>query len=92
MKSLTIKLYSFTNGAWYFDNLFNYYISKPIINFGLYISYKLIDNQLLEFLGPTNLYNNMTTSSNKTSSLHSGRLSIYVLLLIVFIFFSIMKF
>lgn len=92
MISLNIKLYSFTNGAWYFDNVFNYYISKPIVNFGLFISYKLIDNQLLEFLGPSNIYTNMTKGTNKVSFLHSGRLSIYVLLLIVFIFFSLMKF
>lgn len=92
MVSLNIKIYSFTNGAWYFDNVFNHYISKPIINFGLFISYKLVDNQLLEFLGPNNIYNSMTQGSNKVSNLHSGKLSIYVLLLIIFIFFSLMKF
>ena len=92
MISLNVKMYSFTNGAWYFDNIFNHYISKPIINFGLFISYKLIDNQLLEFLGPNNIYANLTQGANKTSSLHSGKLSIYVLLLIVFIFFSLIKF
>lgn len=92
MSSLNIKMYSFTNGAWYFDNVFNYYITKPMINFGLVITYKLVDNQLLEFLGPNNIYSNMTRGSNKISNLHAGRLSIYVLLLIVFIFFSLMKF
>nr|ALO20686.1 NADH dehydrogenase subunit 5 [Tiaropsis multicirrata] len=92
MKQLNIKLYSFTNGAWYFDNIFNYYITKPVMNFGLFISYKLIDNQLLEYLGPTNTYNKMSTGSGRISQIHLGKLSVYVLALIVFIFFSILKF
>ena len=92
MSSTTIKVYSFTNGAWYFDNIFNYYISKPIINFGLYVSYKLIDNQLLEYFGPSNTYNNVVMSSSRLSRLHIGKLSIYVLLFIVFIFFTLIKF
>lgn len=92
MSQVNIKLYSFTNGAWYFDNIFNHYISKPIMNFGLFISYKLIDNQLLEYLGPTNTYNKITLGSGKVSRFHIGKLSIYVLIFIIFIFFSILKF
>jgi len=92
MNEINIKMYSFSNGAWYFDNIFNYYISKPLINFGLFISYKLVDNQLLEYFGPTKLYNTMTLGSSKTSQLHIGKLSIYVLIFIVFIFFTLYKF
>ena len=92
MSSKNIKIYSFINGAWYFDNVFNYYISKPIMNFGLFITYKLIDNQLLEFFGPTNIYQNLTNKSSGFSTLHPGKLSIYVLLFITFIFFCLLKF
>jgi len=92
MNSFNIKIYSFTNGAWYFDNIFNNYITKPIMNFGLYISYKLLDNQLLEYLGPINTYTKMTEGSGKLSRFHVGKLSIYILAIIVFIFFSIVKF
>ena len=48
-----LKIYSFSNGAWYFDNIINYYLVKPIMDFGYNVTYKLIDNQILEFLGPT---------------------------------------
>lgn len=92
MSSTNIKIYSFTNNAWYFDNVFHYYITKPIFNFGLYISYKLIDNQLLEYLGPTNSYSKFTNLSNQTSKYHIGKLSVYLLGFIIFIFFSIVKF
>ena len=92
MNEFNIKLYSFTNNAWYFDYIFHNYISRPVFNFGFYISYKLIDNQLLEYFGPTNSYNKMTKFSNNLSKFHIGKLCIYLLAFIVFMFFSIMKF
>ena len=92
MKDLNIKFYSFTNNAWYFDNIFHYYISKPIFNFGFFTTYKLIDNQLLEYLGPSNSYNKMTSISNNISKYHIGKLSTYLLVFIIFMFFSIVKF
>nr|AMK01490.1 NADH dehydrogenase subunit 5 [Mitrocomella polydiademata] len=92
MTQINLKIFSFTNGAWYFDNIFNYYITKPIINFGLFISYKLIDNQLLEYLGPTNIHSKMTIGAGKVSQFHLGKLSVYILAFIVFMFFSIFKF
>ena len=92
MGKYSIKMYSFTNGAWYFDNIFHYYISKPVFNFGLFISYKLIDNQLLEYLGPTNSHKKISNLSNNSSYFHLGKLSIYILSFIVFIYFSMFKF
>nr|WKK50052.1 NADH dehydrogenase subunit 5 [Eirene ceylonensis] len=92
MNQTNIKIYSFTNGAWYFDNVFHHYISKPIFNFGLSITYKLIDNQLLEYFGPTNSYSKFTSLSNNISKYHVGKLSVYLLAFIVFIFFSLIKF
>ena len=92
MRPLNIKLYSFTNNAWYFDNVFHEYVSKPVFNFGFFVSYKLIDNQLLEYLGPTNSYNKFSTLSNKISQYHVGKLSVYLLGFIVFMFFSMIKF
>ena len=92
MQNLNLKFYSFTNNAWYFDNIFHYYISKPIFNFGFFTTYKLIDNQLLEYLGPSNSYSKMTSISNNISKYHIGKLSTYLLIFIIFMFFSIMKF
>ena len=92
MQELNLKLYSFTNNAWYFDNIFHYYISKPVFNFGLFTTYKLIDNQLLEYFGPSNSYNKVTSLSNNISKYHIGKLSTYLLVFIIFMFFSLMKF
>ena len=92
MSKLNIKIYSFTNNAWYFDYIFHHYISKPVFNFGFFTTYKLIDNQLLEYLGPSNSYVKMTSLSNKISKYHFGKLSVYLLIFIIFMFFSVIKF
>ena len=92
MNQFNIKTYSFTNNAWYFDNVFHNYITNPLFSFGLSITYKLIDNQLLEFFGPTKIYARFTNSSNLVSGFHVGKLSTYLLVFIVFIFFSLSKF
>ena len=92
MCSISIKFYIFTNNAWYFDNIFHYYVTRPIFNFGFFISYKLIDNQLLESIGPTNSHRKFSNSSNKVSQYHTGKLSVYLLGFIIFMFFSLLKF
>jgi len=89
---LTIIIYSFTNGAWYFDKIINYYIAKPILNFGFNITYKLIDNQLLEFLGPTRVLKELKNNSGWVSNFHTGKISIYVFLFVIFVVCLLFKF
>nr|ALO20634.1 NADH dehydrogenase subunit 5 [Ptychogena lactea] len=92
LKETLIKFYSFTNGAWYFDNIVNFYLVKPILKFGLNITYKLIDNQILEFLGPTKISHSLSNESNLLSRYHLGKISVYVLLFVIFITCFIYKF
>ena len=92
MFNLFIKTYSFTNGAWYFDSFINYYIVKPIMRLGFSKTYKLIDNQLLEYFGPKNIYSNISNDSNILSKYHSGQISIYTFVFIIFICCFIVKF
>lgn len=81
----SMKIYSLFNNAWYFDSVINHYIVKPTLKFGHSISYKLIDNQLLEYFGPTKVYSDITNSSNTISKFHLGKISIYVFMVIIFI-------
>lgn len=92
LKESLIKLYSFTNGAWYFDNIVNYYVVIPILRFGLNITYKLIDNQILEFLGPTKTSHSLYHNSGVLSRYHLGKVSVYVLVFVVFTVCFIYKF
>jgi hypothetical protein len=82
-------IYTLTNSAWYFDKITSYFIVIPFMKFGFDISYKLIDNQILEKFGPKFIFNSTSNLSNKLSCLHSGSISVY---LMVFIFFVVCLF
>ena len=81
----TMKIYGLSNNAWYFDSVINHYLVKPILTTGYSISYKLIDNQLLEYFGPTKIYKDLSNSSNTISKFHLGKISIYVFMILIFI-------
>jgi proton-translocating NADH-quinone oxidoreductase chain L len=49
------EVYNFLNKKWYFDRLYNQYISISLLNFGFLFSYKIIDRGLLESFGPFNV-------------------------------------
>ena len=87
-----MKVYTFTGMAWYFDTFFNHYIVKPIMKIGFFITYKLIDNQILETLGPTKVTENIYQESNLLSKFHSGKISVYTLVFIIFVFCFVFKF
>lgn len=87
-----MKVYTFTSMAWYFDTFFNHYIVKPIMKIGFFITYKLIDNQILETLGPTKVTENIYQESNLLSKFHSGKISVYTLVFIIFVFCFVFKF
>lgn len=91
MKILPMKIYSFSNSAWYFDNIINYYIVNPIMKVGFSITYKLIDNQILEFIGPNKTSRLISENISIISRYHLGKISIYVLLFIVFVFCLLYK-
>lgn len=92
MTKLFMRFYSFSNGAWYFDNIINYYIVNPIMKIGFVVTYKLIDNQILESLGPTKIYYELNNNSSIISRYHLGKISVYVLLFVVFVFCLLYKF
>lgn len=90
--NISLKIYNFTNGAWYFDILFNYYITRNFTKLGFYITYKLLDNQLLETIGPTKILGVIYKESNIVSKFHLGKISVYSFVFIIFVCFFILKF
>lgn len=77
--------YNFTNIAWCFDKVITFYITRPVLGFGFSISYKLIDNQLLEKFGPTWLTSYTTSKGSSTSNYHRGFIYSYIFLFITFV-------
>ena len=55
-------------------------------------TYKFLDNQILEYFGPKNIYNSISENSNILSKFHSGKISIYTFVFVIFICCFIIKF
>ena len=68
------KIYSFLNRKWFFDKIFNEYVSQFFLKLSFSISYKFMDRGIFEMLGPTGLAALFTNVSNTVHKLHSGHL------------------
>jgi len=49
--------YNFLSRKWYFDRVYNEFVTQNILFYGFNFSYKIIDRGLLEFFGPTTIIN-----------------------------------
>lgn len=79
--------YKFLNKKWYFDNIYNKFITYKLLDFSYNISFKLLDRGYFELLGPLGLVRIFNLFSTRISFLQTGL--IYHYLLIVFISFII---
>jgi NADH-ubiquinone oxidoreductase chain 5 len=54
MKKTTLGrgLYTFLNRKWFFDKVYNEYVTQHVLSMGYQTTYKLIDRGLFEFMGP----------------------------------------
>lgn len=82
----SLFFYNLSINLWYFDHIINNLIIKPTLNLGYSITYKFIDNQIIESFGPLYLYSMISYFSNNLSKFHSGKLSLYLFLFIAFSF------
>lgn len=88
----TKKIYSLSNNLWYFDNVINNYIIKKTTDKGLKITYKLIDNQLLELWGPFYVKKITTKGSKNLTNIHKGELNSYLYTFLFFITITLVYF
>ncbi len=90
--SILNKIYSFLANTWYFDHTINHYISKFVLDYGFKFTYKLIDNQLLEVIGPSFITKELSNQSSSLSKYHLGKITSYTFAFAFFIIFFIIKF
>jgi NADH:ubiquinone oxidoreductase subunit 5 (subunit L)/multisubunit Na+/H+ antiporter MnhA subunit len=95
-QSLTTKGVILANsllcGAWYFDIVVSKLFVQPALRLGFFTTYKLIDNQFLEEFGPTKMVSALSRGSSILSRAHLGNISLYSLLLVLFIGFIVIQF
>ena len=79
---LGYTIYSFLNGKYFFDVIYNKYIINSTLNFGLTVS-KIVDRGLLEKIGPFGLSNAFYSSSRSLTVIDTGivtQLALFIIL------------
>nr|YP_010890116.1 NADH dehydrogenase subunit 5 [Agalma clausi]WJJ70152.1 NADH dehydrogenase subunit 5 [Agalma clausi] len=88
-KSIIVYMYDIFSKAWYWDPITKNYLIDQTLNVGFSSTYKLLDNQFIEMLGPYGGSNTVISSSSQLSQYHIGKIASYSLSLIIFIYFFI---
>lgn len=83
MSFLGKRFYNFFNRKWFFDKVYNEYVSQFVLNLGYHMSYKLIDRGLIENLGPHGLSNIFYNRSFNVLKFQTGLLYHYTFVLLV---------
>ena len=76
------KLYTFFNRKWFFDKIYNEYVSQNILDLGYHFTYKSIDRGLIESLGPFGLSNVLLEQVKQSRAWHSGYLYHYLIIVV----------
>jgi proton-translocating NADH-quinone oxidoreductase chain L len=77
-KTIAFKyFYNFLAKKWFFDRIYNQFITQPILKFSYNYTYQIIDRGLLEYIGPIGIGNTISTSSTLIKTLQSGFLFEY---------------
>jgi NADH-ubiquinone oxidoreductase chain 5 len=97
VSSLTLfkKIYSFYTffiKKWYFDNIYNKFIVNTFFFIGYHISFKLLDRGLFELIGPLGIIRLISNLIKKISSLQSGLIYHYILIMILGLTFFFLLF
>ncbi len=81
------KFYNFLNKKWFFDKVYNEFVTQAALSFGYHISYKIIDRGIIELLGPMGLSNLVSKKAKKLHHLQTGFIYHYAFLMLLGITF-----
>ncbi|MBJ6359878.1 NADH-quinone oxidoreductase subunit L [Paenibacillus sp. MAHUQ-46] len=77
------RLYIFLNKRWYFDKVYNDFISYTAMNFGYIVSFKALDKGSLELCGPTGIAYSFLNTAKYISRLQSGLIYHYAVFMLL---------
>ena len=78
------NIYTFFNKKWYFDTIYYYFIILPLLNFGYFITYKLIDRGIIELFGPLGIVRIFNLFSIFISKIQSSLIYKYFFLFLIY--------
>jgi NADH-ubiquinone oxidoreductase chain 5 len=65
-------LYTFLNRKWFFDKVYNEFISQEVLSIGYNTTYKLVDRGLFEFLGPLGITRTVWQNGRLFTGMQTG--------------------
>ena len=77
------KFYTFLNKKWFFDKVYNEYVTQVLFKFSFNTSYKLIDRGIIEIFGPMGLTNLISKRALTFSKFQSGFLYHYTFIILI---------
>ena len=76
------KVYNFFNKKWFFDKIYNEYISQAFFTMSYTVTYKIVDRGIIEVFGPMGLSSIITKKASDISKLQTGYLYHYTFLML----------
>jgi len=80
--ALLMKMYTFFNGKYFFDVIYNHYIINKALGLGLVTS-KVLDRGLIEKVGPFGLTESFYNTSRQMATLDTGIVTSYALYILL---------
>ena len=80
--SLGRKIYTFLNGKYFFDVIYNYYFTRKTLQFGFQVT-NLLDRGIIELVGPYGLSNTLFSTGKNIRKLDTGIVTSYALYIVL---------
>jgi NADH-ubiquinone oxidoreductase chain 5 len=82
MTNLGKQLYTFLNKRWFFDKVYNDFISENALKFGYLVSFKTLDKGTFEILGPSGIAHTFLNLAQYFHRLQSGLIYHYAVVML----------
>ena len=86
-----VGMYNFLNRKWFFDKVYNEFISQFFFKFGYSVTYKIIDRGVFEVFGPKGLVSLVSLKSRYLSNLQTRYIYHYIFLVLIGLLFIVIS-
>ncbi len=85
VNKIVLEIYSFLTYKWAFDPIYNRGINQPLLHFSKKTIFKNIDQEVLEWVGPTGLSKIIFNGASHLKKLHVGEVYYYGYFMLMFL-------
>lgn len=77
------RVYMFLNKRWFFDKVYNDWVSETALQFGYTVSFKTLDKGMFELLGPSGIAGSFQALAQSLSGFQSGLIYHYAVVMLL---------